>query len=116
MTKEKSVKGIFRLKAIGDSLFILVDKDKRTYLEAQEGDFVMARISKIKEKVVNCPKCKYEVMGFENDDVFDCPNCGAEFTEAETNNNTSENKDLVEGNDDMGELKGGQEEQNGKTI
>jgi hypothetical protein len=116
METEKSVKGLFKTKMVGDSLYLLVDKKTREYLAVNENEYLMARISTIKEKHVQCPKCNHECIILSNDNIYDCPLCGYEFEitpEVIIDNQKQpvDNKDSVESNDDeTGSVKGGEKQ------
>lgn len=115
MKREKSIKGLFKTKMVGDSLYLLIDKKTREYLGANENEFLMARISTVQEKTLICPVCKHESIILSNDDVFDCPLCGKEFTLAQglgvediIIKQPADDIYLIEGNDNKaGSLKGG---------
>jgi Zn finger protein HypA/HybF involved in hydrogenase expression len=102
----KIIKGLYRVKKIGDSLHITIDKEKRNLLEVHEGDFVVASICKVNEKKIKCSKCGYDFIVLENDDVYDCPGCGAELLDIDTKPVNDEG--LIEGEEiKTGSLKGG---------
>ncbi len=71
------------VKKLGDSFYILLNKDIREQLELGEGMWVSGKLQTIKVKEVGCPGCKEQFETLENEDPHDCPKCGKEFLDIE---------------------------------
>ena len=81
----KVINNINVVTKIGGSYYLLLDKKTRHLLALEEGSVVRSKIWLVNTKLVNCPKCKKSFEDYVDNDPHDCPLCGDEFIDINTN-------------------------------
>ena len=71
------------VKGIGDSFYILLDKDTNKQLIIEDGVVLGCKLWNIRCKRVGCPECKNEVEVLIDEDPHDCAFCGKEFLDVD---------------------------------